>query len=106
MNSVNIASLPSITAPQALAMTSHCCSYPKATATINLPDLLAAQGEINAEKEATTASWLRRVKVMPDTSQLMALQETLQTLKIMNARQTLIHKKTIISASVSLLWPR
>lgn len=67
-------------------MTSHFCSYPEATAVLNLPDLLQAQGKINAEKE----SRLWRVKVMPDTSQLVALQETLQTLKIMNARQTLI----------------
>lgn len=70
VNSVNIAPLPSITAPQAPAMTSHCCSYPEATVALNLPDLLSAQGKINAEEEATAASWLWRV--MSNTSHLPA----------------------------------
>lgn len=99
MNSVNIASLPS---QHLKLMTSHCCSYPEATATLNLPNLLSAQGKINVEKEATAASRLWRVKVMPDTSQLPAEDPpNFKHYECLPNSDTLCLKKTIISASVA-----
>lgn len=64
-------------------MTSYCRSYPEATAVLNLPALLSAQGENKWGERGDSSEQAKS----PAWSQLLALQETLQTLKIMSTPQ-------------------